>query len=137
MMLKRNASKKNAGAIALVTGLVVALMAPLATAQKPAAPGVPEGEVSASGVFTGTLQGIVTLGEQEVLITSKTSFFRTGKGQTGPRNYISDDSVWVTGKMESGVLVARMVLITERPDNDQLHQLTDEHTKTPPNQKAQ
>ena len=132
-MKRRNYSKSLASICMALATLCTASVATV-SAEKPAAA---RAEVAVSGVFSGTLSDLVTIGSQEVLITSKTSLFRVGKGAFGRRHYVVDESVWVTGRMEGGVLVARMAIVKPRPGNNELRQLTDAHRKPKPRERAQ
>lgn len=82
-----------------------------------------------SGTFTGTLDGSVTIGDRQVLITRKTTIFEVGSGPVKKRPRLVNIPVYAAGSIKRGVLVASVVVITGRNSPRHAVPLTEELTR--------
>jgi hypothetical protein len=69
---------------------------------------------SISALYTGVLQGKIKVGGQDVLITKKTTIYQTGDTRRHTPRSVVKKAVYVSGKMRNGVLVAQIVLVSDK-----------------------
>ena len=68
--------------------------------------------VSVAGLFTGTLEGKIQVGDRQIVITKNTRIYEVGFGLVDVGTRVADTSLYVSGVERKEATVAKLIIIS-------------------------